>query len=106
MPATKEDISSKLNEIVDLFDRITIVGNKAQRKAAFQPVEYRIQHLEFLISDVMPHMLENARRIKTHYGAAIGIEPTNGHSCEQHMQWADRAIIRIRMELKKVENCL
>lgn len=102
MPGTKEDIENVLNEIVSLFDRIHPIGNKAQRKITFQPVAYKIQHLEFLVGDIIPYMLENARRIKTHYGAAFGVEVTNGHSVEQHMRWANNAIFRIRAELKKI----
>lgn len=102
MPGTKEDIANVLDEIVDLFDRIHPIGNKAQRKIAFQPVAYKIQHLESLVGEIIPYMLENAGRIKTHYGAAFGVEVTNGHSFEQHMEWANRAIYRIRAELKKI----
>ena len=102
MPGSKEDIENVLNEIVDLFDRIHPIGNKAQRKITFQPVAYKIQQLEFLVGEIMPYMLENARRVKTHYGAAFGVETTNGHSFEQHMAWANSAIFRIRAELKKI----
>lgn len=102
MPGTKVDIEKVLDEIVDLFDRIHPNGNKAQRKITFQPVAYKIQHLEFIVGEMMPYMLENARRIKTHYGAAFGVEVTNGHSVEQHIQWANNAIYRIRAELKKI----
>ena len=102
MLGTKEDIENTLDEIVDLFDRIHPIGNKAQRKTTFQPVAYKIQHLEFLVREIIPYMLENTWRIKTHYGAAFGVEVTNGHSVEQHMQWANNAIYRIRAELKKI----
>lgn len=102
MPGTKEDIEKVLDEIVDLFDRIHPIGNKAQRRITFQPVAYKIQQLEFLVRELIPYMLENAWRIKTHYGAAFGVEVTNGHSVEQHMQWANNAIYRIRSELKKI----
>ena len=102
MPGTKEDIKNILNEIIDLFDKIHPVGNKAQREIIFQPLANKIQHLELLVGEMMPYMLENARRIKTHYGAAFRIEVTNGHSFEQHLQWANNAIYRIRAELEKI----
>ena len=94
------DPSTELDELIALFERTHCHGNKAQRKAMFQPVADKIRQLESSLFSAGIPQGERLGLLLWYYGAAFGVDVTNGASAEQHMAWARSAIAAIRREIK------
>ncbi|AMV72213.1 hypothetical protein DBW_1859 [Desulfuromonas sp. DDH964] len=98
-------LEEALEDVIDAFDRTHPAGSTiAKRKADFSPIAYRIQTLKFRADGVAPFLGENIDRIDTHYRVLFRIAPTNGHSPEQHLAWAESATRVIRREIGRLKN--
>jgi hypothetical protein len=97
-----------MNELIELLDDLvktfettpSTASTKDQRKKAFAPIASKMGMLRLRATEHAPFIIEYIYKLEWHYSAFFHIKPTNGHSEEQHLQWANSAIRVIRRQLR------